>query len=142
MRLLAVACAALAAIAAGAARGADTQGVVGSVRANPLSVQLTLPTDPVKRGKWFSITALVTNSGPVRLDKVTATLVHPTGLLLDRTDAQGILFVPALGSKTAKWEACSNAAGSYVVLARAAVSSYVAESLAGVVQIVPSSKTC
>ena len=55
---------------------------------------------------------------------------------------KGITFVPALGSKTAKWEACSNVAGSYVVLARAEVGSYVAESLAGVVQIAPSTKTC
>jgi hypothetical protein len=142
MRWLALTCAAIAALAAGTARADDTGGVVGSVRVNPLSVELTLPVDAIKRGRWFRITAQVSNAGSTPLDNVAVTLVHPAGLQLDRKETQTIARVPAQGSKPTKWEACSNAPASYVILARAEVAAYVTESPAGVVQIVPSSKTC
>jgi uncharacterized membrane protein len=132
----------LAALMAGAARADDTGGIVGSVKANPLSVEVTLPTDPIKRGRWFRITAQVSNAGSTPLDNVAVTLVHPAGLQLDRIETQTIARVPAQGSKSAKWEACSDAAASYVVLARAEVGAYVAESPAKVAQIILSRTGC
>ena len=98
--------------------------------------------DPVKRGSWFRITAQVSNAGPTPLDNVAVTLVHPVGLQLDRNETQTLARVPARGSKPAKWEACSNAPASYVILGRAEVGALVSESSANVVQVVPSSRTC
>ena len=142
MRWLALACMSLAALAAGAAQGADTQGVVGTVTANPLSVEVTVPTDPIKRGRWFKVLAQVSNAGSTHLANVTVTLVHPAGLQLDRNARQTIAQVPAGGSKPARWEACSSTPATYVVLARAEVGAFVSESPAKLVQIVPSSKGC
>jgi hypothetical protein len=142
MRLLAGSIAALVALAAGSAQGADTQGIVGSVTVNPLSVGVTLPTDPIKSGRWFRINASITNAAPTALDNVAVTLVHPAGLQLGSKDTQTIPRVPALGSKPAKWDACSNTPGSYVVVARAEVKAYVSESSAKIVQIVQSRGTC
>jgi len=142
MRWLTAFCAVLAALMAGAAQADNTGGIVGSVTVNPLSVELTLPADPVKRGRWFRITAEIWNAGPTPLDNVVVTLVHPAGLQLDRNETQTLARVPARGSKPAKWEACSNAPASYVILGRAEVDALVSESSANVVQIVPSSRTC
>ena len=142
MRLIAASIAALLALAAGSAQGAGTQGVVGSVTVNPLSVEVTLPTDPLKSGRWFRVNATLTNAAPTALDNVTITLVHPAGLQLATSDMQTIPRVPALGSKPAKWDACTNAPGSYVVLARAEVKSYVSESPAKLVQVVQSKLNC
>ena len=83
------------------------------------------------------------NAGATPLDKVQVTLVRPAQLNLDRAETQVIPQLPARGSKPAKWQACSDTPGNYVVLARAAVGAYVSESPAKVVQIVASSKsTC
>jgi uncharacterized membrane protein len=142
MKLLTLACAALAALVAGAARGADVQGVVGSVTANPLTVELTTPAEPIKRGRWFKVLVQVSNAGAMQFDDVTVTLVHPQGFQLDRKAEQTIARLPAFGSKPAKWEACSSTAGSYIVLARAEAGAFVSESPAQVVQILTSGKNC
>jgi len=142
MRLLAASIAALAALAAGSAQGAGNQGVVGSVTVNPLSVDVTVPTDPIKTGRWFRINASVANAAPTPLDNVAVTLVHPAALQLGSPDAQTIPRVPALGSKPAKWDACSNVPGSYVVVARVALKAYVSESSAKIVQVVQSKGSC
>jgi uncharacterized membrane protein len=142
MRLLAASIAGLVALAAGSAQGADTQGIVGSVTVNPLSVEVTFPTDPIKSGRWFRINASITNAAPSALDNVAITLVHPAGLQLGSQDTQTIPRIPALGSKPAKWDACSNTPGSYVVLARAEVKAYVSESSAKVVQVIQSKLSC
>jgi len=142
MRLLAASFAALVALAAGSAQGADTQGVVGSVTVNPLSVEVTLPTDPIKTGRWFRINALISNAASTPFDNVVVTLVHPAALQLGSKDTQTIPRVPALGSKPAKWDACSSTPGSYVVLARAEVKAYVSESSAKVVSVVQSKLSC
>jgi hypothetical protein len=142
MRLLAASFAALVALTAGSAQGADTQGVVGSVTVNPLSAEVTLPADPIKSGRWFRINALIANAASTPLDNVVVTLVHPVGLQLGSKDTQTIPRVPALGSKPSKWDACSNTPGSYVILARAEVKAYVSESTAKIVQIVQSRGNC
>ena len=142
MRLLAASIAALLALAAGSAQGAGTQGVVGSVTVNPLSVDVTLPADPIKSGRSFRINATMTNAAPTALDNVSVTLVHPAALQLATSDTQTIPRVPALGSKPAKWDACTNTPGSYVVLARAEVKAYISESPAKVVQVVQSKLNC
>jgi hypothetical protein len=143
MTRLALVFAALAVAGASSAQAGDSGSITGRVLVNPLSVEVTLPADPIKRGRWFRITALVANGGPTNLDNVAITLVHPAGLQLDSKDTQTIVRVPALGSKPAKWDACSNTPGSYVVLARAVVGAYVSESPAKVAQIAASSKnTC
>jgi hypothetical protein len=143
MRRLALVFATLAVAGASSAQAGDSGSISGRVLVNPLSVEVVLPADPIKRGRWFRITVLVANGGTTNLDNVAITLVHPAGLQLDSTDTQTIVRVSALGSKPAKWQACSNTAGSYVVLARAVVGAYVLESLATVVQIAPASKnTC
>jgi hypothetical protein len=141
MKLLTLACA-LAALVAGAARGSDIQGVVGSVTANPLTVEVTTPAEPIKRGRWFKVLVQVSNAGAMQFDNVTVTLVHPQGLQLDRKAEQTIARLPAFSSKPARWEACSSTAGGYVVLARAEVGAFVSESQAQVVQIVTSGKNC
>jgi uncharacterized membrane protein len=142
MRLLAASFAALVALAAGSAQGADTQGIVGSVTVNPLSVEVTFPTDPIKSGRWFRINASITNAAPAALDNVAVTLVHPAALQLGSKDTQTIPRVPALGSKPVKWDACSNTPGSYVVVARVEVKGYVSESSAKVVPVVQSKLSC
>ena len=143
MRRLALVFAVLAVAGTSSAQAGDSGSITGRVLVNPLSVEVTVPADPIKRGRWFRITALVANSGQTNLDNVAITLVHPTGLQLNSTDTQTIVRVPALGSKSAKWEACSNTAGNYVVLGRAVVGAYVSESPAKVAQIAAASKnTC
>jgi hypothetical protein len=110
---------------------------------NPVSVDVTFPVDPIKTGRWFQIVAQVANGGTTPLDKVQVTLVLPAQLNLDRAATQVIPQVPARGSKPAKWQACSNTQGNYVVLSRAVVGAYVSESPAKVVRIAAASKgTC
>jgi hypothetical protein len=142
MRWLVLAWVVTTALATGAAQADDTGAIIGTVRANPLLVEVTLPTDPIKRGRWFRVTAQVSNAGSTPLDNVAVTLVHPAGLQLDRNETQTLVRVPAQGSKPAKWEACSDSPASYVVLARAEVGAYVTESPAKVAQIVPGRGGC
>jgi len=143
MRRLALVFAALAVAGASSAQAGDRGAVTGHVLVNPLSVDVTFPVDPIKSGRWFQVTTQVANAGLTPLDKVQVTLVRPAQLNLDRAATQVIPQVPARGSKPAKWQACSNTPGNYVVLARAVVGAFVSESPAKVVQIAAASKnTC
>ena len=109
---------------------------------NPLAVEVTRPDEPLRRGRWFRVVAQVTNGGPSRLDGVAITLVRPPALLLQGPATQTIPRIPARESQRAHWEVCSNTPGGYVVLARAAVGPFTAESLGALVQILPSNRTC
>lgn len=142
MRWLALVCVMLVAAAAGSAQADDTGGIVGIVTANPLSVALVVPPDPVRRGRWFRVVAEVTNNGTRRFDDVRVTLVRPQGLRLDPGARQTILRIPASETRRAVWQACSNTPGNYVLLARAEVGVFTAESAAAVVEITPSNRTC
>ena len=143
MRRLALVFAALAVAGASSAQAGDSGSITGRVLVNPLSVDVTFPGDPIKSGRWFQHHGASGQRGPDALDKVQVTLVRPAQLNLDRAATQAIPHVPARGSKPAKWQACSNTPGNYVVLARAVVGAYVSESPAKVVQIAAASKnTC
>ena len=142
MRWLALLSAALAALAGGAARADDSGGIVGSVTVNPLSVTLSVPLDPQKRGRWFRVAAEVTNGGAKRLDDVRVMLVRPNGLKLDGPAKQTIPRIPSADSRRVSWQACSNTPGNYVMLARADMGAFGAESPAAVVEVVPSNRTC
>lgn len=139
---LALLCAVVAALAAGAARGDDSQGITGRVAVTPLTVALVAPADPVRRGRWFRIAARVTNEGSTRLDDVGVTLVRPAGLRLDGPARQTIPRIPADATRRVAWQACSNTPGNYVVLARVDAGSLTAESPAALVEIVASNRTC
>jgi uncharacterized membrane protein len=115
---------------------------VGSVTANPLSVAVIVPQDPVRRGRWFRIAAEVTNGGSKRLNDVRVTLVRPQGLRLDPGARQTIPRIPPTESRRVRWEACSNTPGNYVLLARADAGAFDAESPAAVVEVVSSNRTC
>lgn len=148
MRRLALVCAALVVGIAGAAQAGDTGTVVGRVTVSapsppsPLSVAVIRPADPLRKGRWFRIVAQVSNTGQTRLDGVAVTLVRDPALLLQSPVTQTIPRIPAQASRRVHWETCSNAPGGYVVLARAQVGPFSAESPGVVVQIVPSNRTC
>ena len=139
---LALLCVLLAALAAGAARADDSEGITGHVTVNPLSVALVVPADPVRRGRWFRVTAEVTNNGSRRLDDVRVTLIRPQGLRLDGPARQTIARIPPGETRRANWQACSNTPGNYVLLARAEIGTFSADSPAAVVEITPSNRTC
>lgn len=142
MRRLALACATLAVLAASVAQAGGSGSITGRVLVNPLSVEIIRPDEPFKRGRWFRIVAQVTNDGATRRDGVVVTLVRPPALRIEGPATQTIDRIPARASRRAHWEACSNTPGGYVVLARAAVGPFTAESPGQVVQIVPSNRTC
>ena len=141
MRRLALVCATLAAGGVAAAQaGADS--ITGRVLANPVSVSVNVPDSPRKRGADFRIAAVVANAGRTRLENVSVTLVRSPALRLDRPSTQVIPRIPGEASRRAVWEVCSNVPGSYVVLARAEVGPFTAESAGALVQILPSNRTC
>ncbi len=142
MRRLALACAALAVSAASAAQAGDSGSITGRVVVNPLSVEVTRPDEPLRRGRWFRVVAQVTNGGATRLDGVGVTVVRPPALLVEGPTTQLIPRIPARASRRVHWEVCSNTPGGYVVLARASVGPFSAESLGALVQILPSNRTC
>jgi hypothetical protein len=142
MRRLALVCAVLAVSAASAAQAGDSGSITGRVLVNPLSVEVTRPDDPLRRGRWFRVVAQVTNGGATRLDGVAVTLARPPALLVQGPATQTIPRIPARASRRVYWEACSNTPGSYVVLARATVGPFSAESKGVLVQIISSNRTC
>lgn len=139
---LAVVCSLVAALAAGAPRADDSGGITGRVTANVLSAAMIVPEDPVRRGRWFRISADVTNHGTTRLNDVRVTLVRPSGLRLEGPARQTIPRIPAGETRRASWQACSNTPGNYVLLVRAEAGTFSAESPAAVVEIVASNRTC
>ena len=142
MRWVVLACVALVAGAAGAARAGDSGSILGTVAASPLAVEVTRPDEPLRRGRWFRVVARVANGGPVRLEDVSVRLVRPQQLRLAGPATQTIARIPARESRRVDWEMCSNTPGSYIVLARAQAGSFGAESPGAVVQILPSNRTC
>ena len=142
MRWIALVGVVLVAGATSAAEADDSGGVVGTVKASPLAVEMTRPDEPIRRGRWFRVVARVTNEGPTRLEDVAVRLVRPQQLRLDGPTTQTIQRIPARESRRVDWDACSNSPGSYVVLARAQDGPFVAESPGVVVQITPSNRTC
>lgn len=142
MKWLALACAGLAVAVAGVARADDAGTVNARVLVNPLSVEVIRPADPLRQGRWFRVVAQVTNGGATRLDGVGVTLVRPPALLMQGPATQTIPRIPGQSSRRAHWEVCSNTPGGYVVLARAKVGPFTAESPGVVVQILPSNRTC
>jgi hypothetical protein len=142
MKRFALACTVLAVSAASAAQAGDSGSISGRVLVNPLSVEVTRPDEPLRRGRWFRVVALVANGGATRLDAVGVTLVRPPALLLQGQATQTIPRIPARASRRVHWEVCSNTPGGYVVLARAHVGPFTAESLGALVQILPSNRTC
>lgn len=142
MKRLALLCATLAVSAVSVAQDGDSSSITGRVLVNPLTVEVTRPDEPLRRGRWFRVVAQVTNGGPSRLDSVAVTLVRPPALLLQGPATQTIPRVPARSSRRVNWETCSNTPGSYVVLARAEVGPFTAESPGSVIQILPSNRTC
>jgi hypothetical protein len=142
VKRLAFICAALAVGAASGAQAGDSNSIVGRVLVNPLSVTVNVPDAPRRRGAVFRISASVANTGTSRLENVSVTLVRSPALRLDRPATQVIPRIPPLASRRADWDVCSNVPGSYVVLARAEVAPFTAESLGAVVQILPSNRIC
>jgi hypothetical protein len=142
MRRLALACAVLAVSAASAAQAGDSGSVTGRVLVNPLTVEVTRPDEPLRRGRWFRVVAQVANGGSTRLDGVAVTLVRPPALLIQGPTTQTLPRIPARASRRVHWEACSNTPGGYIVLARAQVGPFTAESPGVVAQILPSNRTC
>ncbi len=142
MRRLALACATLAVLAASVAQAGGSGSITGRVLVNPLSVEVTRPDEPLRRGRWFRVVAEVTNGGATRLDGVAVTVVRPPALLIQGPATQTIQRIPARASRRVHWEACSNTPGGYVVLARAVVGPFTTESPGQVVQILTSNRTC
>lgn len=142
MKRLALLCATLAVSAVSVAQAGDSSSITGRVLVNPLTVEVTRPDEPLRRGRWFRVVAQVTNGGATRLDGVGVTLVRPPALLLQGPATQTIPRIPARASRRANWEACSNTPGGYVVLARAEVGPFTAESAGALIQILPSNRTC
>jgi hypothetical protein len=142
VKRLALVCAALAVSTASIAQAGDSNSITGTVLVNPLSVTVHVPDSPRKRGAQFRISAAVANAGASRLENVSVTLVRSPALRLDRPATQVIPRIPSLASRRTVWEACSNVPGSYIVLARAEVGPFTAESSGTLVQILSSNRTC
>lgn len=136
MRRLALACALLVALAAGIAHASgDTGTVTGRVLVNPLSVEVFVPTDPVRAGRRFRIRAEVVNAGSSRLRDVSVALLANPSLVLYDPVTQVLARVGPGRDRRVRWDACSTTAGGYVVMARAETIQFTAESTGQLVQI-------
>lgn len=132
-----------AALAAGVAHAASGPpgGTVGArVVASPLTVEVVVPAGPVRAGKDFRIRAVVGNAGPALLTGATVSLLAPAGLVLRDPVTQPVRPLDPFATRTVRWDVCAPAPGGYVVLARAVLGAYVAESTAGVVLVTPAKR--
>jgi hypothetical protein len=109
--------------------------VQGRVLVNPLSVVVLVQQDPVKVGRDFRIRAEVTNAGSSALQNVAVTLLAPQALVLRDPLTQVLPRVGPADVRGVKWDACTPAAGGYVVMARATVGPFTVESAGWLVQI-------
>jgi hypothetical protein len=126
-----------AALAAGAASasGSPSGAVQARVLVNPLSVVVLVPSDPVKAGRNFRIRAEVTNASSSALRNVAVALVAPQALVVRDPATQVLPRVGPGADRRARWDACTTAAGGYVVMARATVGLFTSESAGQLVQV-------
>jgi hypothetical protein len=126
---------AIAVAVASAAQAGGSGSITGRLVASPLSVEVMVPTDPVRAGRQFRIRAEVVNSGSTPLRNVDVSLVRDSAIVLYDPAHQVLNRVAPGRDKRVGWDACSRTPGSYVVLVRAVSSPFTAESAGALVRI-------
>ncbi len=96
---------------------------------------MLVPSDPERTGRNFRIRADVTNWGSTVLRNVAVTLVSPPQLVLRDPRTQVLPRVGAGVDRRTRWDVCTTTAGGYVVMARATVGPFTAESPGQLVQV-------
>jgi len=94
-----------------------------------------VPADPVKAGKDFRIHAEVSNAGASALRNVAVTLIAPQELVLRDPVTQVLSRLGPGAVQAVHWAACTAVVGGYVVVARAAAGSFIAQSTGQLVQV-------
>lgn len=135
MRRLALLSAIVAVGAASVAQTGASTSITGRVLANPLSVEVIVPPDPVRAGREFRIRAELVNSGSTALRNVEMRLERDSAIVLYDPVRQVLDRVGPGRDRRVVWDACSRRPGSYVVLVRATADPFTAESPAEVVEI-------
>ena len=103
---------------------------------SPLVVSLVVPNPTPKAGRAFTVRADVMNTGSTAFLNVAVRLVVAQPLLLLDPARQILSRIGPGRTQTARWQLCSNVVGNDVVVARATVGAYAADSPSVVVQVV------
>lgn len=131
-------------LALGLATGAHAAGsgtIKAAVRANPLSVSLSIAPGQVAAGAPATATATVRNLGTAALSTVAVTLrADPTLTVANAT--KSIASLAGLGSAQLTWPVCSGGAGSFLLVAAATAGAFTAESTAQLLQAGSGSAAC
>lgn len=116
--------AALLLLAAGmltpAASTADDQhSITAQVRANPLTVELTEPAQPVRAGQPFVMRARIVNVSDHRVDDLEATLQTPQPMHTLSPEAVSVGSLDGGQAASVRWRVCTDQPGHYLLAAHA-----------------------
>ena len=96
---------------------AQSASLTATVRPNPLKVKITAPSN-VGVGKWFDISAEVTNFGTEIVTKTTVTLNSPRELRV-RNKKKRLGNLAAGETISLKWQVKAKSEGNFIVLVEA-----------------------
>lgn len=93
---------------------AQSSVVTATVRPNPLEVSVSAPGTVVV-GKWFEVSADVSNLGSERIGQTVATLNTLSELQVRGNNRKGLGSLGSGQTKIARWQARANTSGNFVV---------------------------
>lgn len=88
--------------------------VTATVRPNPLDVSVSVPSSVVV-GKWFDISADITNLGNQNISSTVVTIHSPTEITIKGGQKKKIGNLAGGQTKTVTWPAKANSSGNFVI---------------------------